>query len=108
MREVGDETAAAAAFNLQSLHLASSSVVPVDGRASQSQVQNILNNAAAAMPSTKKPFSYMALLMADDDEDVEDEYRCCPSFKDIKDQTDQINQMILFHVMIYYIYSLPI
>lgn len=91
MREVSTETAAADhRFNLHNHHLPSSS----DGR--RSRVQNILNNAAAA---PVKPFSYMALLTADDDEDDNDEYYH-PISNDIKNPSEQINQMIMYHVMI--------
>lgn len=91
MREVATETAAADhRFSLHNHHLPSSS----DGR--RSRVQNILNNAAAA---PVKPFSYMALLTADDDEDDNDEYYH-PISNDIKNPSEQINQMIMYHVMI--------
>ncbi|KAL1559342.1 RING-type E3 ubiquitin transferase [Salvia divinorum] len=64
-------------------HFASTSA-PIDRR--RSQVNKILNNAAAAAP-----LSYMALLTASDDDD---DYECS---RDSMDQRDQINQIITFH-----------
>ncbi|XP_057778498.1 BOI-related E3 ubiquitin-protein ligase 1-like [Salvia miltiorrhiza] len=81
VREVTGETSAAAAhcFNPH-----------MDAR----RRSQILNNAAAAAP-----FSYLALLTADDShghcDDDDDE--SCPFSKDIKNQSDKINQMIMFH-----------
>ncbi|KAH6830868.1 hypothetical protein C2S53_005792 [Perilla frutescens var. hirtella] len=80
-------------FNPNGHHHLASSSVPADRR--RSKVRKILNNAAAT-PS--KPFSYMALLTADEDEDEEeDDFDYYPISKDVKNQSDQIDQMITYH-----------
>ncbi|CAA0836663.1 Unknown protein [Striga hermonthica] len=62
---------------------------PADG-GRQSQVQQILNTAAAARP--RKPFSFTSLLTADDDDYVD------PLAEEIRNQREQVNQIILLHV----------
>lgn len=80
-------------FNLHGQQHFASPSVPLD--AHRSHVQQILNNAAPF-----KPFSFMSLLTADDNEDDSS-----PLSKDIKNQSEEINQMILLHVMIFHHYN---
>ncbi|XP_020549161.1 BOI-related E3 ubiquitin-protein ligase 1-like [Sesamum indicum] len=89
MKEVEAETiehtpAAAASnqinlFNLHGPHFAS-----LNGR--HSQVQQILNNAAPF-----KPFSFTSLLTAADEDDLDS------LSMEIKNQTEQVDQILLFH-----------
>ncbi|KAI3458396.1 hypothetical protein Pfo_015059 [Paulownia fortunei] len=88
VKEVAAEPTPAAAhqFNLLNLHgqhFASSSD-PLNGR--QPQVQQILNAAAPF-----KPFSFMSLLTGDDEDDRNS------LFTDIKNQSEQIDQIVLLH-----------
>lgn len=89
--ETTEQTPAAAGnqinlFNLHGHHFASPGV-PLNGR--HSQVQQILNNAAPF-----KPFSFTSLLTAADEDDPDSLYT------DIKNQSEQVDQIIRLHVLV--------